>query len=96
MMTFTEFLASQGRAGKLPAFQLHPKTAVGFATPGTEDTKRAVEQARRRGTTVTPADLTKAISPKSKQIATQGVLDLSAAPPPRITGSTSRTARTLG
>ena len=96
MMTFTEFLASQGRAGMPPARLLHPAVVVGFATPGREDTKRAVERARRRGTTVTPADLTNAISPESQQTANQGVLSLSATPVPRKLGSTPRMAKTLG
>ena len=73
MMTFKEFLASQGRAEMPPAHMLHPTAAVGFASPGKEDTKRAIDKARKRGNFVTPDDLKRAISPESQQTAQQGV-----------------------
>jgi hypothetical protein len=83
MMTFSEYVASQEGAGILPARQRPPIAVACLASPGLQDTKRAIERARRRGTPVTPADLKASISPESLRTAKQGVLDLSAAPSPQ-------------
>jgi hypothetical protein len=74
MMTFSEFVASQ-RPDALSVVQATKSVvARSLASPGTQDTKRAIERARRRGTSVTPADLTNAISPESQQSARDGVM----------------------
>jgi hypothetical protein len=74
MMTFSEFVASQ----RSDALSVVPATksvvAPSLASPGTQDTKRAIERARRLGKAVTPADLTNAISPESQQSARDGVM----------------------
>lgn len=86
MMTFGEFLeAMQTLHGPV---RLSQSAVSLIGSPGREDTKRAIERARRLGKSVTPADLTNAISPESQDAANQGVLDLSIAPFSRITGST--------
>ena len=96
MMTFGEYIAFQGGVAVLSHQSTKTAASPLLATPGKDDTRRAIEKARRRGTPVTPADLTNAISPESQQTANQGVLSLSATPVPRKKGSTPWTARTLG
>lgn len=73
MMTFSEFLASQ-RNARVPAMpQVDAATAATFATPGKEDTKRAIERAAKRGRSVTPDDLKACISPESVERAQRAV-----------------------
>jgi hypothetical protein len=95
MMTFSEFVKSMQKIVPNPLRLTHA-TSSSFASPGIEDTKRAIERATKRGRFVTPDDLKRAISPESQQTANQGVLSLSATLVPRKLGSTPRMAKTLG
>ena len=93
MMTFSEFVASQRPDAPSAAQAKKSVVAPSLASPGTEDTKRAIDKARKRGTVVTPADLRNAISPESHRSAQHGVLGVSPAPSSRMTGSTQWTLR---
>ena len=90
-MTFAEYLAAHVR-GDFLLLPLLPSTAVSFASPGKDDTKRAIDRARKLGRPVTPADLKLATSPESQEAARQGVLDVSRPPLGRTSGKTSATA----
>ena len=72
MMTFGEYLESMRAAIPSPA-HLSQATAFSLAFPGKEDTKRAIDRARKLGRSVTPEDLRAAVSPESQQTARNGV-----------------------
>lgn len=91
MMTFIEFLEAMRTAIPEPT-RLSQATAVSLASPNKDDTRRAIERARKMGRGVTPADLKAATSPESREAARQGVLDVYRLPLGRISGKTSARA----
>lgn len=72
MMTFGEYMEAVQAAMPSPLWLTHATTAS-LATPGKEDTKRAIERAAKRGRAVTPDDLRAGVSPESQEKAIQGV-----------------------
>ena len=73
MMTFIEFLEAM-RTGIPEPTRLSQASAVSLASPNKDDTRRAIERARKLGRSVTPADLRVAVSPESQQTARNGVI----------------------
>ena len=92
-MTFAQYMAAQARGGFSTAPQLRPATAANLAFPGKEDTRRAIDRAKKMGRVVTPDDMKVATSPESQAAARQGVLNVSRLPLGRISGKTSDIAR---
>ena len=93
MMTFIEFLEAMRTAMPDPP-HLSQATTFSLAFPGKEDTRRAIERARKLGRVVLPADLKVATSPESREAARQGALDISRPPLRRNSGKAPGPAET--
>lgn len=72
MMSFSEYVQSRQAESPSP-LRLTRATAISLASPGLEDTKRAIERSKKRGTSLTTSDLTRAISPETYRTANQAV-----------------------
>lgn len=96
MMTFIEFMEAMQAAIPSPLWLTQATAASLVATPGKDDTTRALERAKRRGTAVTPDDLRASISPESQEAAKKGICKLATAQSPGDSGSTSGLMGTAG
>jgi hypothetical protein len=72
MMSFSDYVEFRQAVTPSP-LRLTRTTAISLASPGLEDTKRAIERAKKRGTSLTTGDLTRAISPETYRTANQAV-----------------------
>lgn len=87
MMTFGEYFEMRQAMPSL-SWLIHASSSA-FASPGREDTKRAIERAAKRGRSASPDDLRAAVSPESHEAAKDGINRLVAAQLSQGSGSTS-------
>jgi hypothetical protein len=73
MMTFSEYMAWRGPTASPDPLTRMPQAGSSFAMPNREDTKLAIDKAKKRGIALTQGDLKRAISPEGHRKAIQAV-----------------------